>query len=497
MKKTAFFLCICFLAAAVSGCAGKPVPETTEMILTSETEQQTEEETIVETTREAIEIYREPEEIYVYPFSGEELAKMKEAAKKGAETLSEEHGVLRFEPKLLEFDPMLTEIRVRQQLAADVHPEWTEKEYYSYLTSYTLIYSASYDHEVTYAQDVEDRAIGIHLLREGETWKVTEMGLPTAEDSPLLKEPILPEGTETGRVLAVYGPVGAEYRVYEETEPGRISLRKYEVPEPAEPEPIILKESVWQIGNPVVPQPGDTADSWNPKKAADYPSDAQCSDAEFLEKWMAVEGLSQQDLKDRDCTQLVLVSAQETDGVQALITCYERRSDGAWAPAEGLARMSGYVGLNGIRHGRQRNSVTSPAGLWKLGTAFGSAEEPEGLQIPWRQITPRSDWVCDENSVYFNTWQERDDPKLQETWDYGEVEHLENYKTYAYACVIEFNNAPYTIPDRGCAIFFHCSDHGTGGCIGLLPDDMVRVLQWMDREKNPHILISGFQLTAP
>lgn len=108
-------------------------------------------------------------------------------------------------------------------------------------------------------------------------------------------------------------------------------------------------------------------------------------------------------------------------------------------------------------HGRKRNSDTSPAGLWSLGLAFGNSQKPAGLKMPWRDVTPNTDWVCDADSIYFNTWQERDDPTVTEAWS-DDVEHLEDYpNAYAYACVIRFNTPPYTIPERGCAIFFHCS----------------------------------------
>lgn len=113
--------------------------------------------------------------------------------------------------------------------------------------------------------------------------------------------------------------------------------------------------------------------------------------------------------------------------------------------------------------------------------------------MPWRDVTPASDWVCDENSPYFNTWQERGDPNL-EPWS-DDVEHLEDYPTqYAYACVIAYNTPPGPVlPDRGCAIFLHCSTGPTAGCVGLPEPDMRAVLRWLDPEKNPHILITGYE----
>lgn len=267
-------------------------------------------------------------------------------------------------------------------------------------------------------------------------------------------------------------------------------------PAPTETVPPTQPDNAWEIGvpqsgEPISPQPGDTASTWDMDRAGDYPADEDCSDGELLEKWMAVEGVTQEDLDNRGCNQLVLVVAKGTADAATTTVCYER-VDGEWQNVSQFSRMSGWTGANGIAHNRQRNTVTSPAGLWGLGTAFGNEEKPDGLLLPWRDVTPDSDWVCDANSIYFNTWQERDDPELADSWDYDEGEHLADFpNSYAYACVIRYNTPPYTIPNRGCAIFFHCAKDATGGCIGLLREDFVNVLCWLNPEERLHILITG------
>lgn len=239
-------------------------------------------------------------------------------------------------------------------------------------------------------------------------------------------------------------------------------------------------------------QSGDTTSTWQPALAGSYPDDSDCTDQQLLEKWLAAEGLTETDLEALGCWQLILVSAQPGEEPNRTLTvCYERAQDGCFAPATGLGRMEGFVGKNGIRHDRRRNTNTSPAGLWPLGFAFGNEEPPKGLKLPWRQVDPDSDWVCDEGSRFFNTWQERGDPSIPEGWS-EDVEHLEDYpKQYAFACVIGFNRPPDVVPDRGCAIFLHCSEGPTGGCVGLRREDMRRVLQWLNGEKAPYILITG------
>ncbi len=253
-----------------------------------------------------------------------------------------------------------------------------------------------------------------------------------------------------------------------------------------EPTPTTLSAS-----SDLIPyQYGDTTPTWRPELAENYPADEDCGEALLLEKWMAVEGLTMADLDARDCRQLILVAAQPSGGAGTVTVCYERSVGGGFVPAEGLGRMYGFVGENGIRHDRRRNTDTSPAGLWALSFAFGNESPPEDLKLLWRQVTPNSDWVCDEASPYFNTWQERGDPELLPWGD--DVEHLEDYPAqYAWACVIEFNRPPDVVPDRGCAIFLHCAQRATGGCVGLPRTDMLSILEWLDPEEKPYILISG------
>lgn len=259
---------------------------------------------------------------------------------------------------------------------------------------------------------------------------------------------------------------------------------------PAPPEPV-------QEAEVIGPSPyayGDTTPTWDAARADTFPPDWACTDRELLEKWLAVEGLSLSDLEERNCRQLVLTVALETDGVETVNVCYARQEDGSWESLLPLSRLMGHVGKNGIYHHRVINSGTSPAGLWPLGMAFGNAERPQGLKLPWRDVTDQSDWVCDTASPYFNTWQERDDPAITTPWDYDEGEHLADYQSaYAYACVIGFNLPPEADRERGCAIFLHCGTRGTEGCISLPENDLLKILTWLDPAENPYILITGYQ----
>ena len=69
-----------------------------------------------------------------------------------------------------------------------------------------------------------------------------------------------------------------------------------------------------QEGLPVTPQPGDTAGTWDPDRARDFPADEDCTPAQLLEKWLTVEGLTWEDLDARDCEQLILVVSDGKTG---------------------------------------------------------------------------------------------------------------------------------------------------------------------------------------
>jgi len=268
--------------------------------------------------------------------------------------------------------------------------------------------------------------------------------------------------------------------------------------EPAEKEPVeqtifqSWDDSSPQVGDPITPQPGDTKETWDLTRAANYPADDDCTDEEFFNKWLDVEGLTTDDLDARGCKQLVLVSLRPDSECMTKTTCYQKQDDGSWLPVEGLTALRGSMGKNGLNHDREQGDETSPAGLYQIGTAFGNEEMPEGTKMPWRDITKNSEWVGVNRSKYYNTWQELDDPNLDESFEYDDGEHLCEYiSAYALACVIRFNMPPYAVKYRGSAIFFHVSKGATAGCIGLKYNDFKNCLLWLDPELCPYILITG------
>jgi L,D-peptidoglycan transpeptidase YkuD (ErfK/YbiS/YcfS/YnhG family) len=180
--------------------------------------------------------------------------------------------------------------------------------------------------------------------------------------------------------------------------------------------------------------------------------------------------------------QLIHVLAQ---GSGALLRCYLRNAQQIWYPDPSLGGITGYIGRNGISSQKKEGDGRTPSGLFRLGYAFGSNEKPE-TKMAFRKTTTGSVWVDDPNSCYYNTWAEP-----SSDCDWVSAEHLCDYSdSYAYAVIIEYNTAPVSRA-KGSAIFLHCGNRPTSGCVAVPEHDLLKILKWLDPDKAPAILISA------
>ena len=145
----------------------------------------------------------------------------------------------------------------------------------------------------------------------------------------------------------------------------------------------------------------------------------------------------------------------------------------------------------------------TPLGLFNLGVSFGIHDM--NIKYPYIKIDDNSYWVDDYKSVHYNYFVEIgnevnsfDYPYIisLKNKDFDSAEHLIDFKKqYEYAIFIEYN-AYHQIIDgkgnnKGSAIFLHChGDKGyTGGCVAVSREDMLWIMNFIDRKKNPKILI--------
>lgn len=185
---------------------------------------------------------------------------------------------------------------------------------------------------------------------------------------------------------------------------------------------------------------------------------------EYLSEILARDGY---DINNLGTDQLVMVVG---DGTDALLYCYERDANGQWNLVKG--DVPGYVGASGVSEDANENATYSPKGLFNLGLAFGTNENP-GTALEYRQVTENSLWVDDPDSQYYNRWVE--EGSVDQDW--SSAENL-NIWQYGYAVNVEYNYDD-PVPGKGSAIFFHISEGPTAGCIGTSESDLVSIMQWL------------------
>ena len=72
-----------------------------------------------------------------------------------------------------------------------------------------------------------------------------------------------------------------------------------------------------------------------------------------------------------------------------------------------------------------------------------------------------------------------------------ELGNYYGYDLYEYGAVIGYTTAP-VVPGRGSAIFLHVwggAGRPTAGCVAVAKAELVEILRWLDRAKNPAVVI--------
>ena len=134
----------------------------------------------------------------------------------------------------------------------------------------------------------------------------------------------------------------------------------------------------------------------------------------------------------------------------------------------------------------------SPAGVFALGTAFGTASQPlRGLKIPYLSLTPSIECVDDTGSKYYNRIVDRS--VIAPDWNSSE--HMRNVgESYRWGIVVDHNgmvtedDANPPEPGAGSCVFLHLwqsHDQGTVGCTAMSQIDLESLLTWLDPVRKP------------
>ncbi len=190
--------------------------------------------------------------------------------------------------------------------------------------------------------------------------------------------------------------------------------------------------------------------------------------------------------KSHNCQQIILVNST---GNMADISFFEKKENNLWQQNTELD-TTGFVGQLGVSEHSYEGSIQTPAGLFSIGKAFYLYDVPK-TDLDKFQITETTEWVDDPTSGYYN--QLVDSSQISSS-NWTSSEKMYFIPSYKYGFVINYNMGTnkYWEEDgkgKGSAIFFHCSETPTLGCVGVSEEKMLDYLAVLDEKKNPYILI--------
>jgi L,D-peptidoglycan transpeptidase YkuD (ErfK/YbiS/YcfS/YnhG family) len=189
--------------------------------------------------------------------------------------------------------------------------------------------------------------------------------------------------------------------------------------------------------------------------------------------------------------QLIVVTSKNWDDIQATAQRYERHGK-TFEKFE--APFAVVLGKNGMGWGKgllapdqegpvkQEGDGKAPAGMFKLGTAFGYGPSAE-TRLPYLALTPTIECVDDSQSARYNKLV--DGAVVAKDWTSSERMRRSD-DLYRQGIFIE-HNTPAT-PTAGSCIFFHIwrgPTAPTRGCTAMDPADIARLLDWLDPGKSP------------
>ena len=194
--------------------------------------------------------------------------------------------------------------------------------------------------------------------------------------------------------------------------------------------------------------------------------------------------------------QLLVVRSASWGAATARLTLFEKHDGGDWKSLGGPIAVN--VGRRGMAWGRGLHAAgegplkkegdgKSPAGVFSLGTAFGSSPTlPDGASgFAYLQARDSTFCVEDVRSPHYN--QIVDGEHVSRTsWErWSPMKRSDGL--FDWGVVVHHNEAS---PQKGAGscVFMHKwrgPGQGTSGCTAMAEEDIVTVLRWLDQKRSP------------
>ncbi|VVP22993.1 D-alanyl-D-alanine dipeptidase [Pseudomonas fluorescens] len=194
--------------------------------------------------------------------------------------------------------------------------------------------------------------------------------------------------------------------------------------------------------------------------------------------------------------QLIVVTSKNWTDIQGTAQRYVRRGSTFEKYADPFPVV---LGKNGLAWGKgiaanveqgegpvkREGDGKAPAGIFKLGTAFGY-DSTANTQLPYLALTPTSECVDDSHSKHYNELV--DGATTPRDWNSSERMRRDD-DTYRQGIFIE-HNSPAS-PALGSCIFFHIwrgPSSPTLGCTAMDQADISRLFGWLDPRQSPLLI---------
>ncbi|MEO2280477.1 L,D-transpeptidase family protein [Pseudoalteromonas pernae] len=199
--------------------------------------------------------------------------------------------------------------------------------------------------------------------------------------------------------------------------------------------------------------------------------------------------------------QLAVVVTDSWTDIQGEMTLFERDEDNQWqavsdpsAVVIGRTGLAWGIGLHQAQQGQQKveGDGKAPAGVFALGDAFGYLQSVKtGLEY---QAMDAGDYCIDvKGSPYYNQMVNTKDVGEKAVEGSSEAMRRDIHSQddlYKKGIIVAHN--PDNIDGAGSCIFMHlwrADDKPTAGCTAMAETDMDALLAWLDKDKQPLMVI--------
>ena len=196
--------------------------------------------------------------------------------------------------------------------------------------------------------------------------------------------------------------------------------------------------------------------------------------------------------------QLVVVTTEKWCAVSGTLRRFSRSKTGGPWHAVGPA-ISVKVGSAGMAWGlglhknppkgplKIEGDKKTPAGVFRLTSAFGYDAKPEGVSLLYIQLLASVEGVDDPKSRYYNRLVDRA-RIAKPDWHSSEKMHLST-EEYRHGIFVDHN--PDAIAGRGSCIFLHVwknPDHRTTGCTAMPRESVAELQRWLRPDASPVLM---------